>query len=217
MRKLIVFILLALTNVAFAGLFGPSNYEECVLEEMKAIKSNSDAAANAVVSACSIKFPTKTDPTPIDTAVYETAKVWGLSGLDDNRPTLYSLIAKITYLNSEVIQTGTNSYGVKSWDYGHHLSIHVTNRNKFPINEIQIGIPKKIKTGQSCSWDSNDYDEIYICSGTVASMGSGQFNCQIPNLTKRKIATCIVGFGIYATPSDIEQFKKEFSIPKRRN
>jgi hypothetical protein len=139
------------------------------------------------------------------------------TALDDNRPTLYPLISKITYLNSEVVQTGTNYYGVKSWDYGHHLSIHVTNRNNFPIAGIQIGIPKKIKTGQSCSWDSNYYNEIYLCSGIVDSMGSGQLTCQIPNITKRKIATCIVGFGIYATESKIDQFMKEFSIPRKRN
>jgi hypothetical protein len=42
---------------AVAGLFGPSNYEECVLENMKGIQSNT--AAGAVMQACRKKFPQK--------------------------------------------------------------------------------------------------------------------------------------------------------------
>ena len=42
---------------AEAGLFGPSNYEECILEKMKGITS--DVAARAVDAACRSKFPYK--------------------------------------------------------------------------------------------------------------------------------------------------------------
>jgi len=42
-------------SIALAGLFGPSNMDECVLEGMKGVKS--DAAAGAIYRACKSKFP----------------------------------------------------------------------------------------------------------------------------------------------------------------
>ena len=41
---------------ASAGFFGPSNYEECILENMKGI--NNEVAAFSVRNACEKKFPT---------------------------------------------------------------------------------------------------------------------------------------------------------------
>ena len=42
-------------TVALAGLFGPSTYDECVLENMKGV--GSDLAARAVVASCRSQFP----------------------------------------------------------------------------------------------------------------------------------------------------------------
>lgn len=44
-----------LSGLTQAGLFGPSNYDDCVLEGVKNAKT--DAAVNAVRSACYNKFP----------------------------------------------------------------------------------------------------------------------------------------------------------------
>ena len=58
MFKLAVALLLsALSGIASAGLFGPSNYEECILDSMKGVTS--DMAARAVAQACRSKFPQK--------------------------------------------------------------------------------------------------------------------------------------------------------------
>ena len=38
-----------------AGLFGPDNYEECILDSMKGVTS--DVAARAIAGACAKKFP----------------------------------------------------------------------------------------------------------------------------------------------------------------
>ncbi len=46
--------------LALGGWFGPSNYEECVLDKMKNITS--DVAARAIASACRKKFPAETSP-----------------------------------------------------------------------------------------------------------------------------------------------------------
>ena len=47
---------LLLPMSAFAGLFGPSNYWECILEEMSGVKN--DPAAFEVVRKCRKEFPT---------------------------------------------------------------------------------------------------------------------------------------------------------------
>ncbi len=47
---------------AVAGWFGPDNYEECVLENMKGVTSNTAAAA--IAKACDAKFP-KPPPPPL--------------------------------------------------------------------------------------------------------------------------------------------------------
>lgn len=58
MKKIFVlfFLICTYTNT-FAGLFGPSNFEECLLENLKNV-SNSDAV-NAITAACSLKFQNK--------------------------------------------------------------------------------------------------------------------------------------------------------------
>ena len=48
-------------GVSYSGLFGPSNYDECIIESMKGVKS--DLAAAAVMKACMNKFPSKKSPT----------------------------------------------------------------------------------------------------------------------------------------------------------
>lgn len=50
---------LSLTASANAGLFGPSTYEECVLENMKGVSS--DVAADAVKRACRSKYSKKSN------------------------------------------------------------------------------------------------------------------------------------------------------------
>ncbi len=59
--------------IAFAGLFGPSNFDECVLENMKGV--GSDMAARAVVAACSRKFPSAA-PKPAPTVKAAEPLTW---------------------------------------------------------------------------------------------------------------------------------------------
>lgn len=50
-------VLLICPAVSFAGWFGHSSYDECVLDSMKGVTS--DMAARAVVQSCRNKFPKK--------------------------------------------------------------------------------------------------------------------------------------------------------------
>lgn len=50
-------VLVAWSSIAIAGLFGPRDYDECVLESMKGVTS--DLAARAIMLSCRKKFPEK--------------------------------------------------------------------------------------------------------------------------------------------------------------
>src|SRR5690242_16083174 len=59
-RTLIVITLSGVTSCVFSteaasGWFGPSNYDECILDGMKGVTS--DVAAKAIIYACRNKFP----------------------------------------------------------------------------------------------------------------------------------------------------------------
>ena len=53
-----LFILLNIFNIAHAGIFGPDNYEECVLDKMKGQAKNLIYVAR---KACEKKFPYEKD------------------------------------------------------------------------------------------------------------------------------------------------------------
>lgn len=54
-RVFLVFLVAYSIGNSYAGWFGPSNYEECILDKMKDAKNN--YAAAAIANACRKKFP----------------------------------------------------------------------------------------------------------------------------------------------------------------
>lgn len=63
MKSIVATACFLVADAAMAGWFGPSSYEDCVLENMKGVTS--DTAAVAISRACSAKFPAPpTPPTP---------------------------------------------------------------------------------------------------------------------------------------------------------
>lgn len=189
----------------YAGLFGPSNYEECVLENMKGIQSNT--AAGAVMQACRKKFPVAPAPTS------ESASIYLFSMLNkSSTPELVAAITKLSITKTQVDHYGKDyGYGVKDSWFEYYQKVYITNRNDFPVSAISIGL---VKAGKKCTADTNDYTEFYDCTGTVSSMGSGSFNCPIPNVEKRNISYCITGIGVYLYPSGASKFAKDYSFPK---
>ena len=53
----IFWIMMSLSSQASAGLFGPSDYDECILDSLKGVTS--DTAARAIETSCRAKFPFK--------------------------------------------------------------------------------------------------------------------------------------------------------------
>jgi hypothetical protein len=57
MKKIALMMLAVMSSPAAAGLFGPSNYDECVLTNLKGVSS--DMGARMVAAACARQFPDK--------------------------------------------------------------------------------------------------------------------------------------------------------------
>lgn len=63
MKKILVLLLLMVSNSCFAwGLFGPKDFDECILEHMKGVTS--DSAARQIRRACRAKFIKEEAPEP---------------------------------------------------------------------------------------------------------------------------------------------------------
>ena len=57
MKKLALVIGLGISGSAAAGMFGPSNYDECVLKHLQGVSS--DVGARMVAASCAKQFPPK--------------------------------------------------------------------------------------------------------------------------------------------------------------
>ena len=71
----IILLLSVLPSVGTAQIFGPSNYEDCIIEGMQGVAS--DVAAVAVRSACREKFSKEVQPVEINNLGWEV----GIDGI----------------------------------------------------------------------------------------------------------------------------------------
>lgn len=62
MQKVLGFAMMLVSGATMAGWFGPSTYEECLLENLKGVAS--DVAATGIAKACRAKFPIPPPPPP---------------------------------------------------------------------------------------------------------------------------------------------------------
>jgi len=61
-KILITLLFVLLNSPSHAGIFGPSNYEDCVIQGLKETKT--EAAVNVLLEMCSSKFTKTEQPTP---------------------------------------------------------------------------------------------------------------------------------------------------------
>jgi hypothetical protein len=76
-RKFLISLYLAFiapTSAYSQPLFGPKTYEDCILQNMKDVKS--DDAAKAITSACAMKFTRKNDTPTKTTGVWVCRVYW---------------------------------------------------------------------------------------------------------------------------------------------
>ena len=70
-------ILTIVCKSAISGWFGPSNYDECVIEGMKGV--NGDIAARAIIKSCLNKFPPPPPPPTAEELEKERARAEALA------------------------------------------------------------------------------------------------------------------------------------------
>ena len=88
---------LTITN-SYAGLLGPSTYEECLLDNVKNAKTNE--AVSAVIAACALKFQNK-DKKSTSPSVKICKLYWdGWKFAEGERPNNDYIVQKISYLGA---------------------------------------------------------------------------------------------------------------------
>jgi len=150
-----------------AQFFGPRNYEDCVLQNIKTAKT--DAAVSAVYSMCASKF--STSPT-IDKKKDEARKRCKLDTEADARGVLIrgdsGIISehKSKLRNLKISNTSHNS-----------ISIEFQNLNSFAVDGVSIGFGPKTN---ACKSELEHYAAVIYCGdySGVPSGGYGSLPCQ---------------------------------------
>jgi len=145
----IIFLAIQLTEANAWSLLGPNSYEECVLDAMKGVQS--DTAAAIINRTCLEKFPKAKEKTPTRVRGECRVNIW------HGEPAA-KMLAEIEH--GDFI--------------GSHLSI--TNKNSFSLSGIYLGVLKD-KKRKSCSTSYKDYSHFYSCKGTVSGWMTGYFSC----------------------------------------
>lgn len=167
MRSWIVLFLCVMTYSPFSNawsLFGPKNFEDCVLNGMKGVTG--DFAAKAVYKSCRDKFPNEK---PV-----EAPKRSGTPRVD-------------------IWDAGIGNLLVSKVDLGawKGRSLTVTNRNDFDLGGIFVGVPKV--SGNYCYPNSDDYKEIYMCKGSVGANLTSSVDCSTLPVNTKICLTGLVG------------------------
>jgi len=152
-------------------VFGHSNFEDCILETMKDVKS--DAAAKLIAQACRNKYPVAIQPIPKSP---RSGNAW--LGNDTK------FIDKVEVLSWENENSDTKKYNFSRGSGPLRAYIKITNKNDFSISKIKIGIPRS--GTDSCPSKLDEYDLFYVCTPwgyegysthLVGANESGIFEC----------------------------------------
>jgi hypothetical protein len=170
------------TNTALAwSIFSPASFEDCVLENMKGVSS--DSAAASIRLACRKKFPLNEPQTSVPSARvgYPRVDLWERphTKLFDN------------------IKVGTSKYN----QYNAY-EIQVTNKTNINIIGLYIGVPGS-KNSNTCPLEKSGYAEIYECSVEIRPNTTSTAFCTMP-----RVAFCISGIKADYV-SDVDKFFRD--------
>jgi len=182
-KYLCIYVLTACYSAQAWNPFGPNNYDDCIIQNMKGVTS--DTAAAAIRYSCYQKFPDKKSKDNSQQnlrAGTPRINVW-------DKPYNAQIFTNITTSRPKF-----NSYG--------SMEISVTNKNQFNVSGIYIGVTSDKKPGK-CSMEKNDYIEILECNGDINSNTTKTLFCPSP-----QGSWCVVGFkGEFQL--DVDKFFKE--------
>lgn len=191
-RTYIYLVLLALpilgwSGIVSAGLFGPSNYDECILDGVKT--ASNKAAVSAVYDACERKFQSPEDKK----AERERKALIKKCRIPEKAD---SVIAFIGVQNTpEVWPVIENIKNRKFAMDSYTPVVKFQNNNQKGISGLMVGMGAK---GKNCSANYSDYDATFYCGGGwegagVSPNSYGSVPC--PNEIKNFIGKpwCIIG------------------------
>jgi hypothetical protein len=199
-------VLLAISAPAFAGLFTSdgNTFEECMENRIDEIKTPNQHVIAA--EYCRQKHPAPLDlstaklvspPDPVELKLVQ--------GTELNNAIARPEIAAISVRQIAVAHDGTAfQSGLRTPDFKWYSRVDVTNRNRFPLSAIIVGLP--VKEVSKCDWDEKAYSDIYQCDGYANAGMSGSFRCDIPDVERRHYQLCIIGLGIEGTNADLTRY-----------
>jgi hypothetical protein len=181
-----------LFSSAYGGLFGPSNYEECVLDGAKAARTSD--AIFAIRSACASKFKDATiSYSREEKNEFERReklrKKCGLDSYDD-------LDGRRIFVTKKYPTVAREISNIKSMQFDAGMnSIGFQNNSKVGISALLIGFGP---AGKKCSYDPMDYQATLVCTRGIATTGvpSGLYGvlpCQAEVKRFRELSYCVVG------------------------
>ena len=187
----ILIFLFCIFSGAHAGIFGPSNYEECVLSKLKGTEG--EAATYAIQQACYMKFPDQSEAktSKNENQVKKDLRTrCGLSAEQDKSGNLF--LAGQT--RPRVTALIGNFKNIKM-EYGAAPKISFQNKSAGGISGVMVGMGIK---GKWCSANTADYDAVFYCAeyfagGGVPPSGYGSIPCQNEINKFREKSYCVIG------------------------
>ncbi|MDN7445652.1 hypothetical protein QZM64_41545 [Burkholderia cepacia] len=201
-------IALLVSAHAVAGLFGSdgSTYEECMEARRSEVKNTAQYTIAADYCRQKHPLPKLVDPFDPATAVPEDpVELHTISGLDPANAIARPAIAALALTHVSVAHDGQQYGGVRSPDFRWFTRADITNRNRFPLTAILLGVTQR--GTKRCDWSARQYTEVYQCHGYAGSGMSGSFRCDIPDSENRRNADyCVVGLGITSSRADLNRY-----------
>lgn len=208
MWRLMGLCFIFVTSSSSAGLFGPSDYDECVLDGLKNAKSKD--LAPAIYNACANKFPTKPSRQDREDAA-KSAAILKKCRITEEQNRSRMVIGGDSRVGASAYIANLKSITLDaSSKYSNSISFQ--NNNKIGISAVQIGFGLDKRRNNSCSFASEDYKAVLNCFNlsTDNGVGAGSYGsleCD-PNVRNfRNESYCIIGFApVY------DRFIKGFAV-----
>ena len=151
--------------------FGPSTYEDCILQGTRGMTSDDGVAL--VRSACESKFNNKdTSGNPFsDALTFAKTSLLKSCNIPDDA-TSHSAFS-VSMLPK--LQEAANKIEKRKIDGFIEQEFSFQNKNKFSISSVALGFTSK--DGGNCPTETSDYDAVFICTGFVGSGTYGTMQC----------------------------------------
>lgn len=170
--KLATFAMVLLPTFAWAGLFGPSDFNECVIDGLKTTRTKE--AIQGIYSACYDKFPskeTKGGSAPDPEAARRSALIKKCRISEQTDKTAHGFrVVDYPQLANAILKLKSLKLAYGTGSYRNVKFISFQNNNAFGISGVMIGkgLNKSLK---NCSWNPEDYKATFVCGFNTNSDG----------------------------------------------